>query len=68
MAEHAFLLAAAILLSLPIVPAIQRRLARSPQMALCGQAVGIISNVVLLATSSILLVNATNNPFLYFRW
>ena len=68
MAEHAFLLAAAILLSLPIVPTIQRRLARSPQMALCGQAVGIISNVVLLATSSILLVNATNNPFLYFRW
>ena len=36
-----------------------------------GYAVGafqVVCNVVLLALSSILLVDATNNPFLYFRF
>jgi len=66
--NNIFLFTAATALSLPVVPAIKKIAARAAlNETLCG-AFETASNTVLLCVSSILLVNATNNPFLYFNF
>ncbi|MCD7740780.1 MAG: MBOAT family protein [Ruminococcus sp.] len=66
--QYVFLFAAAILLSLPIIKAIKSRASRSTSGTAVISTVGVLCNVVLLAVSAILLLNTTNNPFLYFRF
>lgn len=67
--QYIFLFAAAVIFSLPIVSAIKKKAEQSGGAALASvSALGIICNTVLILLSSILLLNSTNNPFLYFRF
>jgi alginate O-acetyltransferase complex protein AlgI len=56
-------LGAAILFSMPVLPALSRRL---PDAA--REALGAIGSAVLLAASVAALVTSTFNPFIYFRF
>lgn len=66
--NNIFLFAAAIVLSIPWLPKLKSFvLTKSAGPAVTGAA-QTVCNIVLLAVSSIMLVNSTNNPFLYFRF
>ena len=65
--ENIFLIAAAVLFSFPIVDCIKKKLTTYKSM-LIGRAVAIVCCAALLVVSSIMLVNATDNPFLYLQW
>ena len=41
---------------------------RNEQIYTAGRVIAIVGCILLLAISSILLVDNTNNPFLYFRF
>ena len=66
--NNIFVICAALLFSTPLVPWLRTKL----QDTNAGQnAIGIstiVCNAVILAASSILLVNSTNNPFLYWQF
>lgn len=67
--QYIFLFAAAVIFSFPIVSAIKKKAEQSGGAAVAAvYALGIICNTVLILLSSILLLNSTNNPFLYFRF
>jgi alginate O-acetyltransferase complex protein AlgI len=67
--QYVFLFAAAILLSIPVIPAIKAKAEKSGSAAGAAvSALGIACNAALILLSSILLLNSTNNPFLYFRF
>ena len=68
--NNIFLMAVAILCSLPILPTIKPYILNSRQDSIytIGRYASMAGCIVLLIISSILLVNATNNPFLYFRF
>lgn len=66
--NNMFLIAAAILFSFPVVPKLKEFIMKKSCGAMVTGTAQIVCNVVLLAVSSIMLVNATNNPFLYFRF
>ena len=64
--NNVFLFAAAVVLSMPLIPAVKKWVTdKAAGAAVTGMA-QIVCNVVLLAICSIMLVNNTNNPFLYF--
>lgn len=63
-----WLFMAAILFSMPIVPKLREKAFKSAGSAYIIQSAGIICNAVLLIVCSLLLVNTTNNPFLYYRF
>lgn len=66
--NNIFLFAAAIVLSIPWLPKLKKFImTRSAGLAVTGTA-QTVCNIALLAVSSIMLVNSTNNPFLYFRF
>ena len=66
--NNIFLIAAAVLFSMPLVPWLREKLQKTD----AGEnAIGIstvICNALILAVSTILLVNSTNNPFLYWQF
>ena len=66
--NNIFLIIAAIVCSTPVIPAIRKKLLETD----AGQnAVGIstvVSNVVILAIGTLMLVSSTNNPFLYWQF
>lgn len=66
--NNIWLFIAALVLCLPVIPALKKQV----EKLACGLAVSgsaqIVCNVLLLAVSSIMLVNSTNHPFLYFRF
>lgn len=66
--NNIFLVGAAVIFSAPVIPWLREKL----QKTNAGQnAVGVstvLSNAVILAVSTILLVNSTNNPFLYWQF
>lgn len=66
--NNIWLFAAAILFCMPIIPKIKEIAGKNAGSAYLVQTAGILCNVAVLFTSSILLVNTTNNPFLYFRF
>ena len=66
--SNIFLLIAAAALCLPVIPTVRKYAARSQKSYCISKAGGIVLNLALLAISSLLLVNNTNNPFLYFRF
>lgn len=66
--NNIFLFAAAIVLSIPWLPKLKKFImTKSAGLAVAGTA-QTVCNIALLAVSSIMLVNSTNNPFLYFRF
>lgn len=66
--QYIFLFAAAVLFTMPITAAIRKKAQANPSSAAMVSAVGVLCNALLLIISSILLLNSTNNPFLYFRF
>lgn len=66
--NNIFLIVAAVVFSAPVIPWLRKKL----QKTSAGEnAVGIstiVSNTAIFASSVILLVNSTNNPFLYWQF
>lgn len=67
-ANNIFLVLAALIFSLPVLRIVRQLAERSRRGMLIHSTATVVCNVVLLLVCSIMLVNATNNPFLYFRW
>ncbi|MBR1740050.1 MAG: MBOAT family protein [Ruminococcus sp.] len=63
-----FLFLAAIVFCMPVIPKLREKAMKSAGSAYIFQAVGVIANICILVISSMLLVNMTNHPFLYFRF
>lgn len=66
--SNIFLIAAAILLSTPILPKLKELSQKKAGNYYFMQGAGIVMNAAVLIISSLLLLNTTNNPFLYFRF
>ena len=68
--NNIFLIAAAIACSMPLLPKIKTFFNenRSHTVYAVGRYGALICCAVMLVILSILLVDATNNPFLYFRF
>lgn len=66
--NNLFLIIAAAVFCLPIVPKLREFVEKkTSSLAVTGTAT-VVCNIACLLVSSIMLVNATNNPFLYFRF
>ena len=63
-----WLILAAVIFATPLIPKLKEKAWKSDSGAYAMQTLGIVCNAALLLVSSILLVNTTNNPFLYFRF
>ena len=68
MQNNLFLLIAALVCCFPIYDGLQKLRNTKPGAVYIVDTFQIIANAVMLGLSSILLVDATNNPFLYFRF
>ncbi len=66
--NHCWLLIAAVICCFPLADWLKQWGSRTPQRAYVCGVLGAACNLILLLVSSILLVDATNNPFLYFRF
>ncbi len=66
--NNIFLVAVAILLSTPVIPKIKAVATGRKNLYYAVRSAGIVCNLAILAVSSLLLLNTTNNPFLYFRF
>ncbi len=66
--NNVFLITAAVVLSFPVVPYLKKKLLSLQSGAVIAGTAEVVSNLTLFAVSSILLVGATNNPFLYFNF
>ena len=66
--SNIFLVIAAILLSTPILPKLKELSQKKAGNYYFVQGTGIVMNAAVLIISSLLLLNTTNNPFLYFRF
>ncbi len=66
--NNIFLISAAVLFCFPVAKLINTLSAKHPAAAYITSVSKIAVNISLLLVSSILLVDATNNPFLYFRF
>lgn len=68
--SNCLLIITAIVISLPVFPKIKSFVLenRNEQIYTAGRVIAIVGCILLLAISSILLVDNTNNPFLYFRF
>ena len=64
-ANNIFIISAAVILSTPLFEKLKNKLSKTESgTLLCGTA-RIVLNAALLLVSSLILVNATDNPFLY---
>ena len=66
--NNAYILIFVVLFAMPVVPKIKELCMKKKTSAVIIQSAGVVCNIAILLTSSILLVNTTNNPFLYFRF
>lgn len=66
--NNIWLFIAALVFSTPILPKIREAATKAPSSDYFVRVCSMICNVALLLISSVLLVNTTNNPFLYFRF
>ena len=67
MTSNLWLVLVAVILCLPVVPKIKEKLEKS-EHALLYSNCQTVFNIAIVALSSILLVNATNNPFIYWNF
>lgn len=67
-AQNIWLFLAAILLSTPFVPRLKKSFCTSQSAAKAIGTIGVLCNLAILLVSSMMLVNTTNNPFLYFKF
>lgn len=66
--NNIFLFAAAVLFCFPVIPTLKKWIVTKANGAAISGTAQIVGNVVLLAVCSIMLVNNTNNPFLYWNF
>ena len=66
--NNCFLLIAAVLAALPISKAVNKMINKNVKTITVGQVLKVAYCLSLLVISSLLLVDATSNPFLYFRF
>ena len=66
--NNIWLFAAAVLFTMPVIPKIKEKALSAKGTAYFMQSAGVLCNAAILVLSSVLLVNTTNNPFLYFRF
>lgn len=68
--RNIFLIIAAIACSLPLLPKLKKTVleSRSDTVYTVGRIGAVVGCIALLIVSAILLVDNTNNPFLYFRF
>ena len=66
--NNCFLIIAAIIACLPISTAVNKLIDTNKRTITIGQVLKVAYCIALLAVSSLLLVDATSNPFLYFRF
>ena len=66
--SNIFLILAAAVLSTPIIPWLRSKAEKEQGSWYLYRSAGIAMNIVILTVSSLLLLNSTNNPFLYFRF
>ena len=66
--NNIFLFAAAVIFSCPVIPKIKELAQKRAGAYYLARTAGMVCNVAVLAISSLLLLNNTNNPFLYFRF
>lgn len=67
-ANNCFLLAAAIIACFPVGALVKKLFEKTPSSIAVGQVMKVVCCLGLLVVSSLLLVDATSNPFLYFRF
>ncbi len=66
--NNLFLLLAAVICCFPILDGLAAFAKKSERRQMVLGTVRVAFNLMLLLTSSVMLVDATNNPFLYFRF
>lgn len=66
--SNLFLLAAAVLLSAPVIDGLRKLAEKTARSYYLYRSLHIVMNLAILGLSSMMLVNNTNNPFLYFRF
>ena len=66
--QNIWLFFAACALSTPMIPKIKQALSKNEASAKAVGTFGVLCNLAILLVSSMLLVNTTNNPFLYFKF
>ncbi len=66
--NNIFLILAAILFSMPVIPKIKKWISAKSAGLMINGMFETVLNAVILVAASILLVNSTNHPFLYFRF
>lgn len=66
--NNAYLIIAAVICSFPLLKLVDKAVKKSDTAAYAVEFTKIVANLALILTSSIMLVDATNNPFLYFRF
>ena len=67
MTANAWLFIVSVVLCMPVIPALKKKL-ESKNLYLATSVGQTVLNVAVFALSSILLVNATNNPFIYWQF
>jgi len=67
MTANAWLFIVSVVLCMPVIPALKKKL-ESKNLYLATSVGQTVLNVAIFALSSILLVNATNNPFIYWQF
>ena len=66
--QNLWLFIAACVLCTPIIPRIRKSICTSQSAAKAFGTFGVLCNLGILLVSSMMLVNTTNNPFLYFKF
>ena len=66
--NYLYVILLAVVFSMPVIPKLKELCMKQKSRAVFIQAAGVVCNVAILLVSSIMLVNTTNNPFLYFRF
>ena len=66
--QNLWLFIAAAVLCTPIIPKIKKSLCTTAGGMKVAGTLGILLNLAILFISSMMLVNTTNNPFLYFKF
>ena len=68
LSSNIFLLIAAAALCLPVIPKLKKWAAKQARTYYVYEGLRIVMHIAILVLSSMMLVNNTNNPFLYFRF
>lgn len=66
--NNIFLIIVAVIACFPVIQSLKKLMDKSESSFILMKSLQTAANVLLLSVSSIMLVDATNNPFLYFRF